>query len=220
VLDDVTEALEMSQRALDFDATWALAQARVHETWSPELVHRVIGGDPALFVSPAHATSLRRWQANGLDPQGERLFPGVPACARARFEQLLQQGPLRPEALGERLTAELGRLDRASETDDMQALSMARQLADLSGRWLEQAAAEPPDTRSSMQAAILFFLEALATDEDDVDAPLIERDALFQARAVLAAVLRWRGLDWIEVPERAAPGGSERHRDGGALSSG
>jgi hypothetical protein len=202
VLQDVTEALELSQHPLDFAATMSLARTRVQETWSPELMLRVIGGDPALFVSPAHVTSLRRWHADRDDPQGERLFPGVPACSLARFEQLLQREPLSLEALGERLTRELGRLDRAGDTDDLQTLSMARQLLDLSRRWLEQAATEPPDTWPSMQAAIQILLDAIATDEDDADAPWIDRDALLEAMAVLASELRWRELDWLQTPDQ------------------
>jgi hypothetical protein len=201
VLLDVTLALDMNLRPLDFDATMALAQTRVQQTWSPELVLRVIGGDPALFVSPEHVTSLRRWHADGRDPQGERPFPGVPAYSQARFEQLLEQEPLRLEVLGERLTRALGRLDRAGDTDDLQASSMARQLVDLCRRWLEQAATEPSDGQPSMQAAIQILLDAIATDEDDVDAPWLDRDELFEARAVLASVLCWLGLDWLEMPD-------------------
>jgi hypothetical protein len=200
VLEDITEALEMSQRALDFDAAWAIARTRVQETWSPELLLQVIGDDPALSVSPSHVTSLRRWHAEGHESAGEWLVAGFPARSRARFEQLLQQGPPRLEALGERLTRELGRLDRAGDADDLQALSLGRQLADLARRWLEQAATEPPDTWPSMQAAIQILLDAIATDEDDFDAPSIDRDELLEAQAVLAAVLRWQGLDWLEMP--------------------
>jgi hypothetical protein len=201
VLENVTRALETGQRALDGEATLALAQTRVQKTWSPELLHRILRSDPVLCISPAHVTSLRRWQADGRTLDGEPLFPGIPPRSRARFEQLLQQGPLEPEALGERLTRELRRLDGAGDTDDLGALSMARQLADRSARWLERAAAEPPETRPSMQAAIQILLEAFAIDEDDVDAPSLDRDALLAARAVLAAVLGGVGLDGFEMPQ-------------------
>jgi hypothetical protein len=200
VLNDVTEALEERQRPLDVEETWALVQARVQRAWSPELMLRIIDGDPALFLSRAHATSLWRWQADGVQPH-ESLFPGIPARARARLEQLMQQAGPAPGALAQRLTAELERLEGAADSDDLQALSMARQLADLSGRWLEQATSEPPETRRLMQAAMQLLLDAIAPD-DDFDAFGIDRPALYEARAVLAAVLRWQGLDWLELPDQ------------------
>jgi hypothetical protein len=198
VLCDVTEALEANQRPLDFAEAWAFVQKRVQHAWTPELMLQIIDDDPALLLSPAHETSLRRWQLDA-GPLGEQLCPGIPVRARARLEQLMQQAPPAPGVLAQRLTAELERLERAADSDDLQALSMARQLADLSERWLEQAATEPPDTRRLMQAAMQLLLDAIAPREDDFDAIGIDRHELLEARAVLAAVLRWQGLDWLEL---------------------
>jgi outer membrane scaffolding protein for murein synthesis (MipA/OmpV family) len=47
-------------------------------------------------------------------------------------------------------------------------------------------------------AAICIFLEASADDEDDLEAPGLDRSKLIEARGVLAAVLTQLELDWLE----------------------
>jgi hypothetical protein len=42
-------------------------------------------------------------------------------------------------------------------------------------------------------------LDALAPDEEDLDAPPLDGQKLVDARAVLAAVSSWLGLDWLEL---------------------
>ncbi len=196
ISNDVTEALEARRRPLEIEAAWALVQARAQQAWSPELMLQVFASDPALRVSATHATSLRSWEG---DPtrNGARLCPGVPPGARPRLEQLLQQAPPSPEVLARQLKVELERLDR-TDFEELQVSSTARQLADLALRWLGQTGDEAPETWSSMLAAVQMILDAIAPDEADVEAPPLAREAVYQAREVLAAELRERGLPWLE----------------------
>jgi hypothetical protein len=207
VLNDVAEALAARQRALTAAELWSLAEARVKRAWSAELVRSLIGNDPALYLSPTHATSLRRWQHARSLSQGAPICPGVPASVRPRFEKLAQQPLPAPEALRQRVSSELGRLERTSEADDALALPLARQLCDLSERLLEHAAAQPSEVRQLTHAAIGCLLEALAPDEESIDAPAVHAGPLADARAVFAAVLRWLELDWLEgaPPSRRPP---------------
>lgn len=197
VLNDVTEALRASQRALGPDPLWAIVQARMQQAWSPELVRSLIGGDPALSLGSTNDTTLRRWEHARLLPHGPLLCPGVPAVVRPRFDKLAQQPPCSREVLAERLSSELRRLERAGDADDLRGLPLARQLGDLSERLLEHTDDEPTDTRALARAAVQILLDALEPDEDDLDAPLIDHDRLTEARAVFAAVLRWLGLSWL-----------------------
>ena len=200
VLNDIAEALRSGQRALGPDPVWALVQARVQQAWSPELVRSLIAGDTALALSPSNDTSLRRWEHARLLPHGPVICPGVPAAARPRFDKLAQQ-PSHPSAvIAERLASEMARLESAGDGDDLGTLPLARQLGDLSGRLLEQTA--EPASEALARAAVEFFLEALAPNEDDLDAPPIDRARLAEARAVLAAVLRWLGLSWLDEAPR------------------
>ncbi|HTV18422.1 MAG TPA: hypothetical protein VMG12_07120, partial [Polyangiaceae bacterium] len=205
VLNDIAEALRSGQRALGPDPVWAIVQARVQQAWSPELVRSLIAGDSALALSPSNDTSLRRWEharllSQGPEKQGPVICPGVPAAARPRFDKLTQQPPRPRAALAERLTSELGRLERSGDGDDLHALPLARQLGDVSERLLEHPA--EPGSETLAQAAVEFLLDAVAPNEDDLDAPLIDRERLAEARAVLAAVLRWLGLSWLEEAPR------------------
>jgi hypothetical protein len=79
-------------------------------------------------------------------------------------------------------------------------LPLARQLGDVSERLLEHAA--EPASLGLAQAAVEFFLDSVAPDEDDLDAPLIDRERLGEARAVVGAVLRWLGLSWLDEAPR------------------
>lgn len=196
VLNDITEALFGGQRALDPDGVWTIVQARVQQAWSTELVRSLIAGDPALSLSPSNDASLRRWEHARLLPHGPVICPGVPLSARARFDRLAQQPPRPRTSLAERLATELHRLERVADSDDLYGLPLARQLGDVSERLLEHAA--DPASEALAQAAVEFFIEAVAPDEDDLDEALIDRERLVEARGVVAAVLRWLGLSWLD----------------------
>jgi hypothetical protein len=208
----VAEALASRQRALTADELWSLGEARVKRAWSVELLRSVIAADPALHLSPAHGTSLRRWEHARSLSQGAPLCPGVPAALRSRFDKFAQQPLPAPEALRQRLGSELSRLERTAEVDDSIALPLARQLGDLCERLLEHAATEPSEVRQLTHAAIGCVLGALAPDEEALDTPAVALEPLVAARAAVAAVLRWLELDWLEgaPPERrpGPPGGS------------
>ena len=73
-----------------------------------------------------------------------------------------------------------------------------RQLCDLYERLLEQVSSRSPESQRFASAAISFFLEASTYDEDDPEAPGLDRDRLIEARGVLAAVLSQLGLDWLD----------------------
>jgi hypothetical protein len=198
VLNDLTEVLEVIQRPLDAERAWALAHGRVQDTWSAELLRSLIGSDPVLSVSPAGATQLRRWPSASSELPGDPLWPNMPAGARLRLERRLLSGaPPEAELLGQRLAAELHRLDREEEWDDPTALPLARQLADVSQRLLQQVGALPEATRGVVLGAIAMVLEAVTLDESAPDGALIDREALREARAVLAALLRQHELDWL-----------------------
>jgi hypothetical protein len=175
----------------------------VGRAWSPELVRSLIASDPVLSLSAAHDTTLRRWEHARLLPHGSLphetlLCPGIPATARPRFEKLAQQPPSASDVLLKRVASELRRLEHGADSDDLWTLPLARQLGDLSERLLQHTASEPAAAQSLARAAIESFLGAVAPDEDDLDAPLIERESIAEARAVMAAVLRWLELDWLE----------------------
>jgi Sigma-70, region 4 len=199
VLDDLAEALSSRQRPLTASDAERLAEAHVKRAWSPELLCSLIAGDPALHLSAAHDTTLRRWEHARLVPHSAPIGPGLPARVRARFEQLAQQPLPATEALRRRLACELGRLERTTEADDLVALPLARQLYDVSERLLEHAAGEPPEAQQLTHAAIGCVLDALSPDEDALspDEDALDAEKLFGARAVLAAVLRWLELDWL-----------------------
>jgi hypothetical protein len=200
VLNDIADALHSGQRALGPDPVWAIVQAHVQQAWSPELVRSLIAGDPALSLSPSNDTSLRRWEHARLLPHGPVVCAGVPPAARPRFDKLAEQAPRPHAAIAERLSAELRRLERAGDADDLYVLPLARQLGDVSERLLEHAA--EPASLGLAQAAVEFFLDSVAPDEDDLDAPLIDRERLGEARAVVGAVLRWLGLSWLDEAPR------------------
>jgi hypothetical protein len=200
VLNDIADALHSGQRVLGFDPVWAIVQAHVQQAWSPELVRSLIAGDPALSISASNDTSLRRWEHARLLPHGPVICPGVPPAARPRFDKLAEQAPQPGAAIDERLANELRRLDHAGDSDDLHALPLARQLGDLCERLLEHAA--EPASLALARAAVEFFLESVAPNEDDLDAPVVERERIVEARAVVAAVLRWLGLSWLEEAPR------------------
>jgi hypothetical protein len=213
VLNDVAEALSLGQRGLGPEALTAIAQARVAQAWSPELVRSLVASDPALYLSPALHATLRRWEHTRLLPHGALLCPGVPASMRPRFDRLVQQ-PCEPEdVLGRRLLGELARLERSTDADDVLGVPLARQLCDLALRLLALADAAPTAAAEASvaakapaagqpaqlaHAAVVCLLDALAPDEDDPDAPAVDTDAVSDARAVFAAVLRWLELDWLD----------------------
>ena len=78
----------------------------------------------------------------------------------------------------------------------------ARPYRNLQGLIRSLEHASEPGSETLAQAAVEFFLEAVAPNEDDLDAPLIDRERLSEARAVLAAVLRWLWLSWLEEAPR------------------
>jgi hypothetical protein len=197
VLNDVTEALALGERGLSAAQLSALARARVQLAWSPELWRSLVGSDPVLQLSPAQDTTLRRWEHTRLLPHGTLVCPGVPASVRPRFEQLVQQ-PLEPaDRLARRLQAELGRLERSTDSGDVLGVPLARQLCDLASRLLAHAESSAPETARLAQAAVHCLLDALAPDEDDLDAPAVDLETLCETRAVFASVLRWHELDWL-----------------------
>ena len=197
-LDAITEALARSERALDPEQALACVAARVSHPWSPDLVRSLIGSDPTLSLSPTHEVTLRRWEHARLAGQNEFICPGIPASLRARFTQKLAAGA-EAEALGRRVRSELERLERSGDSDDFGSLPLARQLGDLSQRLIELSLGESPESaRNIARAAAGCFLEAVAPNEDDPDAPLLDREALLETRRLFAAVLRWLELDWLE----------------------
>jgi hypothetical protein len=199
VLEALVEALASRQRALTTPETEALAETYVKRAWSSELLRCIIAGDPALHVSGAGDVTLRRWQHARLVPHGAPVCPGVPASLRPRFEKLTQQPLPDSEALRERLSSELRRLERSAD-DDLFALPLARQLCDVSARLLDCTRALqpslPPEAQQLSHAAVQCLIDALAPDEDDLDAAPLDAEKLASARAVIAAVLHWLELDW------------------------
>jgi hypothetical protein len=97
----------------------------------------------------------------------------------------------------QRLNTELGRLERRAASDDFVAVSLARQLCGVHDRLLEHAVTQSVEIRTLVQATSLYCLAALTHDEDDVEAPAVDRDQLEDARAVLAAVLAHLELPWL-----------------------
>ena len=195
-LNEVTEALVGAPRALEPDAVLERVRARVGQTWSPDLVWSVIEGDPALYLSPDQTVTLRRWEhARRLDV-GERVCPSIPANARPRFDKL-REAPARPVGeLLRRLRDELRRLERVGDLDDFACVPLARQLVDLHERLLGEASTLP-GAQELAAASASFFLDAIAPDEEAEEGATLDRERLFEARAVLAAVLRWLGLNWL-----------------------
>jgi hypothetical protein len=197
-LNEVTEALVASERALDPDAVLDRVRARVGQTWSPDLVYSLIGSEPALHVSPERRVTLRRWEHARLLDAGDRPCPSVPSSARARFDKLLAS-PLAPEDVRRRLGDELRRLERAGDLDDFVSIPLARQLVDLHQRLLVEAPLLP-GAEPLAAASASFFLDAIAVDEEGEpgDEPAVDRERLLEARAVLQAVCRWLGLSWLD----------------------
>jgi hypothetical protein len=198
VLNDLTEVLDVIRRPLDADRAWALARGRVQDTWSTELLCSLIRSDPVLALGAARETELARWQSELSELPGDPLIRGVPPAARLRLERRLVSGPPpEAEALGQRLAAELHRLDREEEWDDPTLLPLARQLGDVSQRLLQQLAALPEGMRGVVLAALEIVLAAVALDEKNPDGALVDREKLSEARGVLAALLRQLELDWL-----------------------
>jgi len=200
-LNAVVETLDESLRVLGLNDAWALAQAQARQPWSIELVRSLIGSDPALCFSPTGEVRLRRWEHTRLVAAQELLCPGMPASARPRFERLSQAAPLDAAELARRLRNQLGRLERAAEGQDFFALSLARELCDLYERLLEHVSGTSAHSQRIAHAAIGFFLEitADAEDEDELDAPVLEREKLLETRSVLAAALAQLELDWLSA---------------------
>jgi sigma-70-like protein len=195
-LNAVTGALAATERSLAAEPLASLVQASVSQPWSADLTRSVIGSDPALSLSATHEVTLRRWEHARL-PETELLCPSLPAPLRPRFAKLVQAPLQASDKLSQRLRSELDRLERAGDLDDYASVPLARSLSDLIERLLEHAASAPLPSQQLAQATAAFFLEAVAPDEDDFEAA-VDRDKLVQARAVLATVLRWLELDWLD----------------------
>jgi hypothetical protein len=198
-LNVVIETLDQSLRVLSLSAAFELAQARAKQAWSIELVRSLIGSDPALCLSPSDDVRLRRWEHARLVAANELVCPGMPPSARPRFEKLCQSAPADVTELARQLGSQLHRLERAVDGNDFYLLSLARQLCDLYERLLEHVSSRSDQSQRFAGAAVCFFLEACAADEDDLEAPGLDRDKLIEARGVLAAVLHQLELDWLEL---------------------
>lgn len=195
-LNAVTEALAASERALEPEAVLELVPAGLGRTWSADLVWSLVGCDPSLHLAPDHWVTLRRWEhARRLDV-ADRVCPSLPANARARFDKLRQAPGRGHDELARRLRDELSRLERAGDLDDFVAVPLARQLIDLHERLLAEAPLLP-GAEPLAAASASFFLDAIAPDEEGEDVVAVDRERLLEARAVLAAVLRWLGLAWL-----------------------
>ncbi|HWO11456.1 MAG TPA: hypothetical protein VNN80_18305, partial [Polyangiaceae bacterium] len=197
-LNEITEALADVERGLEPEVVLDRVRARVAQAWSPELVWSLIGSDPVLCVSPACAVTLRRWEHARLLDAGERVCPSVPAGLRPRFDKLREAPPRARDELLRRLRDELLRLERVGGVDDFASVPLARQLIDLHERLLGEALALPGGEPLAAASAS-FFLEAIAPDEEGEDAAAVDRERLLEARSVLAAVLRWLGLGWLDA---------------------
>jgi hypothetical protein len=195
-LNAIVEALDQARRVLSLNAAFELAREQAKQAWSIELVRSLIASDPALCLSPGDDVRLRRWEHARLVAASELACPGMPASARPRFEKLSQSAP--DAELSRRLRSQLSRLERAADGDEFFALSLVRQLCDLYERLLEHVSSRSPESQRFAGAAVSFFLEASTYDEDDLDAPGLDRDKLIEARGVLAAVLRQLELDWLD----------------------
>lgn len=196
-LDAVVEALARSLRVLSLKDAVALVTAQVKQPWSPELVRSLLGSEPALCLSSTLDVRLRRWEHARLVAASELLCPGIPAAVRPRFEKLAQAPLLGADDFGQKLELALSRLERSAEADDLHALALARQLYDLCERLLQHSAQLSTRGQQLAQAAFSCFIGALEQDEDDAEAPPIDRARLLEARAVLVAVLAELELDWL-----------------------
>jgi Sigma-70, region 4 len=197
-LNAVVETLDQSLRVLHLRDAFALVQAQVEQPWSTELVRSLIRSDPALCLSATLDVRLSRWEHARLVAATELICPGVPAAARPRFEKLNQAAAIDSNTLSGQLRTQLSRLERSGGSDDFVTLSLARQLCDLYLRLVEHTAPTSTQSQQLAQAAIRYYLEATATDEDDLEAPGVDRERLTEAREVLAAVLAQLDLDWLE----------------------
>jgi hypothetical protein len=110
------------------------------------------------------------------------------------FEQLVQHEPLGLEALGlealgERMTSSSAWIEPGMRTAWRYRWAARRAVQTLAG--------EQPPRRPIWAIDAGTDLDphhgAVGTDEDDVDAPWIDRDALLEAMAMQAPELRWRG---------------------------
>jgi hypothetical protein len=196
-LNAIVETLGQSRRVLRLSAAFELAREHAKQPWSIELVRSLIGSDPALCLSPGDDVRLRRWEHARRVAASELACPGMPPSARPRFEKLSQSAPADGE-LSRLLRSQLGRLERAADADDFFALSLVRQLCDLYERLLDHVSSRSPESQRFAGAAVSFFLEASTFDEDDFEAPGLDRDKLIEARGVLAAVLTQLELDWLD----------------------
>lgn len=196
-LDAVVQALDRSLRVLSLKEAVALVTAEVKQPWSLELVRSLLGSDPALCLSATLDVRLRRWEHARLVAASELICPGIPAAVRPRFEKLAQAPLLGAEEFSHKLQLALSRLERSAEADDLQALALARQLYDVCERLLQHSAQLSTRGQQLAQAAFSCFIDALEQDEDDAEAPPIERARLLEARAVLAAVLAELELPWL-----------------------
>jgi hypothetical protein len=197
-LNGVVDALDESRRVLPLRQAFTLLQPELGQpSWSLELLRSLVGSEPALCLSTAGDITLRRWEHTRSFASAELVCPGLPAASRSRFEKLVHSAPTEPQQLGQRLRTELGRLERRAAADDFVAVSLARQLCALLERLLEHAATQSVEVRALAQAASLYCLVALAHDEDDPEAPAVEREPLQDVRSVLGAVLAHLELDWL-----------------------
>jgi hypothetical protein len=215
VLEELASSLASRQRALGGDDLDAIAEVHVKRAWSQELLGSLVAADPALYLSAARDTTLRRWQHARLVPHTAPICPGVPSGMRPHFEKLAQQPLPAPDALRRRLSAELARLESMADSDELGALPLGRQLCDVGERLAEHAASALPESQQLAHAAIQCVLDALAPDEDEFDAAPLDTEKLTSARAVVAAVLRWLELDWLEEAPLA-----RRQRSNPSLASG
>jgi hypothetical protein len=196
-LNAVVDLLEEGRRPLPLREAFATVQARIKLAWSPELLCSLIGSDPALCLSPSLAVTLRRWGSPQSFASSGLICPGMPVSGRARFEELVQEPAKSSAELVQQVRAALRRLERAAD-DDLVVTALARQLCHLYERLLEHVAREPAHPQRLAQAAIGYFLERVTCDEEDEpDAPPVDRERLAEARSVLAALLAHLGLDWL-----------------------
>jgi hypothetical protein len=196
-LNSLVDTLEQRQRALDPSEALAVVRGQIKHPWSPELVRSLIASDPALALSSSHDVSLRGWEHARLTASNELVCPGLPSGVRSRFERLARAPLQKPEQLLRRVEGELRRLEQAIEADELSCMALARQLSDVYQRLLAHVGTSPAPSQQLAQAAVCYFIDALACDEDELDAPAMDPEKLGATRAVLAAVLQQLDLDWL-----------------------
>lgn len=192
----VSEALLAKQRALTLDEACELMPPAVKRAWAPELVRSLLASDPAFALTASNDITLRRWQHADISPAPALACPGIPPRLRPHFERLAEGPALELSTLLERIRGDLARLERGAESEDWVALALARELGDSHERLLEHVGSSPLAAQRLAQASARFFLDVVAPDEVELDAPVAERERLEEARLVLGAVLIQLGLDW------------------------